>query len=84
MKNADNNSHGIIYSTIYILFSLNFKGSNLTMQDLTSEGFGFMLLFGDVVWVPFIFSLQARFLVDHSYKMSTWMIALVLILNGKH
>merc|ERR1711879_21858 len=31
-------------------------------MDITTEGFGFMLAFGDLVWVPFTYSLQARFI----------------------
>ena len=34
----------------------------LTMIDITSDGFGFMLSFGDVAWVPFLYSGQCRYL----------------------
>ena len=30
----------------------------LTTMDITTDGFGFMLAFGDLAWVPFIYSLQ--------------------------
>lgn len=32
-------------------------------QDITSDGFGFMLAVGDLCWVPFVYCLQARYLV---------------------
>ena len=32
----------------------------LTTMDITTDGFGFMLAFGDLSWVPFTYSLQAR------------------------
>ncbi len=32
----------------------------LTTMDITTDGFGFMLCFGDMAWVPFIYTLQAR------------------------
>mmetsp|Transcript_7520 Transcript_7520/g.11896 ORF Transcript_7520/g.11896 Transcript_7520/m.11896 type:complete len:174 (+) Transcript_7520:246-767(+) len=32
-------------------------------MDITTDGFGFMLVFGDLAWVPFTYSLQARYLV---------------------
>lgn len=35
----------------------------LTTMDITTDGFGFMLAFGDLAWVPFTYSLQARYLV---------------------
>lgn len=28
-------------------------------MDITTDGFGFMLAFGDLSWVPFTYSLQA-------------------------
>ncbi|RCK54466.1 Delta(14)-sterol reductase [Candida viswanathii] len=40
---------------------LNEEGC-LTMIDITTDGFGFMLSFGDLAWVPWTYSLQARYL----------------------
>ncbi|KAG0675866.1 erg24, C-14 sterol reductase [Kluyveromyces marxianus] len=34
----------------------------LTMMDITTDGFGFMLAFGDLCLVPFTYCLQARYL----------------------
>ncbi|AMD22109.1 HGL231Wp [Eremothecium sinecaudum] len=34
----------------------------LTMMDIVTDGFGFMLAFGDLALVPFTYSLQARYL----------------------
>jgi Delta14-sterol reductase len=31
-------------------------------MDITTDGFGFMLAVGDLCWVPFTYSLQARYL----------------------
>lgn len=31
-------------------------------MDITTDGFGFMLAFGDLVFVPFTYGLQARYL----------------------
>lgn len=31
-------------------------------MDITTDGFGFMLAAGDLLWVPFTYSLQARYL----------------------
>ena len=39
-------------------------------MDITTDGFGFMLVFGDLSWVPFMYSLQARYLVAHSPVLS--------------
>src|SRR5258708_6952337 len=32
-------------------------------MDIITDGFGFMLAVGDLCWVPFVYSLQARYLV---------------------
>lgn len=37
----------------------------LTTMDITHEGFGFMLAFGNLAWLPFTYSLQARYLADN-------------------
>ena len=37
----------------------------LSTMDITSDGFGYMLAFGDLAWVPFGFSTAARYLVDY-------------------
>lgn len=42
---------------------LNEEGC-LTMIDVVSDGFGFMLAFGDLAWLPWSYSLQARFLAS--------------------
>lgn len=46
----------------YVLSSQYNESSILTMMDITSDGMGFMLSFGDLVWVPFLYSTQVRYL----------------------
>ncbi|KAF2857930.1 Delta(14)-sterol reductase [Piedraia hortae CBS 480.64] len=50
---------------IYVLDALCMEPAILTTMDITTDGFGFMLAFGDLVWVPFVYSLQARYLSVH-------------------
>lgn len=38
-------------------------------MDITTDGFGFMLAFGDLVWVPFTYSYQAYFLALHPVEL---------------
>jgi len=42
----------------------------LTTMDITTDGFGFMLCFGDLAWVPFTYTVQARYLVNHDPHLS--------------
>lgn len=54
----------------------------LTTMDIVHDGFGFMLVFGDLAWVPFTYSLQAAFLVVHPQALSSFAAALIVALNG--
>lgn len=55
----------------------------LTTMDIVHDGFGFMLVFGDLAWVPFTYGLQAAFLVVHPQTL-TWLKAVfILLLNGE-
>lgn len=51
-------------------------------MDITTDGFGFMLAFGDLTWVPFTYSTQARCLVDRSPELSALAIAGLILLKG--
>ena len=59
------NLHLNVHQGLYVLDALWFERAILTTMDITSDGFGFMLAFGDLAWVPFTYTLQARYLVDH-------------------
>lgn len=52
-----------IFQGIYTYDALIFESAILSSMDITTEGLGFMLVFGDIVWVPFMYSLQGRYLV---------------------
>lgn len=52
-------------------------------MDIIHDGFGFMLAFGDLVWVPFVYSLQAFYLVGHPIAISWPVAAAITILNCK-
>lgn len=60
-----------IFQGIYVWDALYQERAILTTMDITTDGFGFMLVFGDLAWVPFTYSLQARYLVDHD-PMLKW------------
>lgn len=50
---------------LYIFDGIYLESALLTTMDVTTDGFGFMLAFGDLAWLPFIYSLQARYLSVH-------------------
>lgn len=48
-------------------------------MDITTDGFGFMLAIGDLTWVPFVYSLQARYLAFHPIELGQiWTVAILL------
>eukprot|EP00887_Chlorella_sp_A99_P002849 scaffold6.g2849.t1 len=69
------------FHAVYMIDALWFEPAILTTMDITSDGFGFMLAFGDLAWVPFTYTLQARFLVDHPQALSTLAVAALLALK---
>ncbi|XP_068730271.1 delta(14)-sterol reductase LBR-like isoform X1 [Montipora capricornis] len=66
-----------VFQFLYVADCLFFESSFLSTMDIIEEGFGFMLAFGDISFVPVLFSLHARFLVDHPVKLS-WITATVI------
>ena len=59
-------SDSIIFTTFvqafYVIDAQYMESGMLTMIDITTDGMGFMLSFGDLVWVPFLYSTQCRYL----------------------
>jgi Delta14-sterol reductase len=50
-------------------------------MDITTDGFGFMLSVGDLAWVPFVYSLQARYLVFKPVELGPIWTAAVFLVN---
>jgi protein-S-isoprenylcysteine O-methyltransferase Ste14 len=53
----------------------------LTTWDIKHENFGWMLCWGDLVWVPFTYTIQAYYLVFHTHELSWWATAGIVLLN---
>jgi len=65
----------------YVMDCLWFEDAILTTMDITHDGFGFMLVFGDLAWVPFVYNLQGKFLVEHPQTWSSVALAAFIGLN---
>uniref|UniRef100_H3BYW6 Transmembrane 7 superfamily member 2 n=1 Tax=Tetraodon nigroviridis TaxID=99883 RepID=H3BYW6_TETNG len=70
-----------LFQLLYVLDGLWNEEAILTTMDLMHDGFGFMLAFGDLVWVP-TYSLQAFYLVDHPSPLSPAAISAIVALKG--
>ncbi|EKX51861.1 ergosterol biosynthesis ERG4/ERG24 family [Guillardia theta CCMP2712] len=58
------------FQGLYVWDALYNEEAVLTTMDVTTDGFGYMLCFGDLAWVPFTYSLPARYLVTHNAGLS--------------
>ena len=66
----------------YIFDALWFEEAVLTTMDIVHDGFGYMLAFGDLAWVPFTYSLQAHYLVDHPTELPVWAVVSIIALKS--
>ncbi|CAO3608486.1 unnamed protein product [Mucor hiemalis] len=69
------------FQSWYVIDSLWNEEAVLTTMDITTDGFGFMLAFGLYTWVPFTYTLQARYLVDFPRSISWVEFGAILALN---
>jgi len=60
----------LAFEGYYVLDSVLNEAAILTTMDITTDGFGFMLAYGDLAWVPSVYSLQARFLAGQYSELS--------------
>lgn len=60
----------IAAQAFYVWDALYQEQAILTTMDITTDGFGFMLCFGDMSWVPFTYTLPAKYLVHHDPQLS--------------
>ena len=72
-----------IYQIFYFLYLCNyfqFEYGMVYTWDIIAEKFGWMLVWGDYVLVPFFYSLPGWYLVDRTEALPTWAIAGVAVL----
>ncbi len=69
------------FQILYVADYFVFEAAILSTWDIRHEPFGFMLCWGSLVWVPFTFSLQALYLVDHPLSLATHTAVAIVLLN---
>jgi Delta14-sterol reductase len=70
-----------IFQGIYVWDALYQERAILTTMDITTDGFGHMLVFGDLAWVPFTYSVQAKYLVKHDPHLSALALAGIALIQ---
>ena len=71
-----------VFQSLYVFDALWMEPAMLTTMDITTDGFGFMLAFGDLAWLPFIYSLQARYLAVYPVHLGVAGILGILAVQG--
>ena len=71
----------VIFQALYVADALWFEDAILTTMDIIHDGFGFMLVFGDLVWVPFLYCLQTKYLAENNYNLYWYYLAAIGVLN---
>ncbi|KAF2826282.1 ERG4/ERG24 ergosterol biosynthesis protein [Ophiobolus disseminans] len=71
-----------IAQSVYTLDSLYMEPAILTTMDIIQDGFGMMLSFGDLVWVPFTYSIQTRYLSMYPVDLGIQGVLAVLAVQG--
>ncbi|XP_035472732.1 delta(14)-sterol reductase LBR isoform X2 [Scophthalmus maximus] len=70
-----------LFQLLYVADGLWNEEAILTTMDLMHDGFGFMLAFGDLVWVPFTYTMQSYYLVSHPNPLSVPAVAALVTLK---
>lgn len=53
----------------------------LSTIDIRTERFGWMLVYGDLAWVPMTYCAQAFYLIDHVHSLPVWAALLIVLFN---
>uniref|UniRef100_A0A4X1V2S0 Delta(14)-sterol reductase TM7SF2 n=1 Tax=Sus scrofa TaxID=9823 RepID=A0A4X1V2S0_PIG len=69
------------FQLLYVGDALWHEEAVLTTMDIIHDGFGFMLAFGDLAWVPFTYSLQAQFLLYHPQPLGLPGASVICLIN---
>jgi Delta14-sterol reductase len=87
---AQHQKHGTVTTAMLLVNAFQFlyiadyffhEDAILTTWDIKHEKFGWMLAWGDLVWVPFTYTIQAYYLVDHLHALSPAATAGIVALN---
>lgn len=71
-----------VFQFWYVIDSFINEPAVLTTMDIATDGFGFMLTFGDLCWLPFTYSLQARYLAMYPVDLGLLGVGGVLLVQA--
>lgn len=71
----------VLFQFFYVADCFFHEEAILTTWDVKHEKFGWMLCFGDLVWVPFVYTIQAHYLVRHPFEPGWPALSALIALN---
>ncbi|KAK4478711.1 hypothetical protein RD792_014209 [Penstemon davidsonii] len=74
-----------LFCVLYILDYFFYEEYMTSTWDIIAERLGFMLVFGDIVWIPFTFSIQGWWLLHNDVELTTAAVianCLVFLIGG--
>ncbi|MSS73801.1 MAG: hypothetical protein EXS64_20280 [Candidatus Latescibacteria bacterium] len=72
----------VAFQSLYVADYFFHESAILTTLDVKHEKFGWMLCWGNLVWVPFTYTLQAHYLIHHTHDLPAWGAAALIALNA--
>ncbi|CAE6445051.1 unnamed protein product [Rhizoctonia solani] len=72
----------VFFQGVYIVDTLYNERAILTTMDITTDGFGFMLSFGSIAWVPLTYSLQARYLAFNHVELGLFWSSVIFMIHA--
>ncbi|CAE6374382.1 unnamed protein product [Rhizoctonia solani] len=72
----------ILFQGVYIIDAIYNERAILTTMDITTDGFGFMLAFGSMAWVPLTYSLQARYLAFNHVELGWFWTSVIFTIHA--
>ncbi|KAF8701394.1 ERG4 ERG24 ergosterol biosynthesis protein, partial [Rhizoctonia solani] len=72
----------LLFQGLYVADALYNEPAIFTTMDITTDGFGFMLAVGDLAWVPFTYSLQARYLAFNHVELGPFWTCVIFVIHA--
>ncbi len=70
-----------VLQAFYVLHYLWQEDFVLSTIDIRTERFGWMLVYGDLAWVPLTYSLGAFYLIEHVHNLPVWGAVLIVLFS---
>jgi delta14-sterol reductase/lamin-B receptor len=71
----------VAFQALYVADYFFHEEAILSTWDIKHERLGWMLCWGNLVWVPFVYTIQAQYLVHHPHDLPGWAVVGIVALD---